>query len=48
MISYQQAYKDGYEFARLELVENISQLEHKDMDDWTIDRLAEMIEGNQL
>jgi len=48
MMSYQQAYKDGYDFARLELVENISQLEHNDMDGWTIDRLCEMIEGEKL
>jgi hypothetical protein len=48
MISYQQAYKDGYEFARLELLENISKLEQKDLDDWTVNHLCEMIEGNQL
>lgn len=48
MISYQESFKDGYEFARFEFVEKISRLENKDIDAWTIDRLCEMIENGKL
>lgn len=46
MIEYREAFKDGYNHAREELLENLSKIEG--LDDWTIDRLCEMIENNQL
>ncbi len=46
MTEYKEAFKDGYNHAREELLENLSKIEG--LDDWTIDRLCEMIESNQL
>lgn len=48
MISYQECFKEGYDFARFELVEKISELEGNNVDPWTINHLVELIQANQL
>lgn len=46
MSDYKAGFKDGYIFAKEELVENLSNLEG--LDDWTIDQICEMIEREKL
>jgi hypothetical protein len=46
MMEYREAFKDGYDHAREELLENLCKIEG--LDDYTIDRICEMIENNQL
>jgi|LakMenE01Jun11ns_1017448.scaffolds.fasta_scaffold7692402_1 hypothetical protein len=48
MISYEEAFKDGYEFARIDLVEKISELDGSNIDSWTINHLVELIQANQV
>ena len=38
----------GYKFAREEIIEKLSEIDINDIDSWILDRLAEMMEGNQL
>ena len=48
MSDYKDGFTDGYKFAREELMEKLSEIDITDIDSWILDRLAEMIEGNQL
>ena len=48
MSDYKDGFQDGYKFAREELMEKLSEIDIADIDSWILDRLAEMIEGNQL
>ena len=48
MSDYKDGFTDGYKFAREELMEKLSEIDISDIDSWILDRLAEMIEGNQL
>jgi hypothetical protein len=48
MSEYKDGFEDGYKFAREELMEKLSEIDIADIDSWILDRLAEMIEGNQL
>ena len=45
---YKDGFDDGYKFAREELMEKLSEIDIADIDSWILDRLSEMIEGNQL
>ena len=46
MSEYKEGFTDGYIFAKEELVERLSEVEG--LDSWTIDRICEMIERNEL
>lgn len=46
MSDYKEGFTDGYIFAKEELVERLSEVEG--LDSWTIDRILEMIERNEL
>jgi len=46
MEQYKEGFQDGYIFAKEELVERLSEVEG--LDDWTIDRICDMIEKNEL
>ena len=46
MEQYKEGFQDGYLFAKEELVERLSEVEG--LDPWTIDKICEMIEGNQI
>lgn len=46
MSDYKEGFADGIVFAKEELVEKISQVDG--LDPWTIDKICEMIEGNQI
>jgi cytochrome c553 len=48
MSEYKDGFQDGYKFAREEMMEKLSEIDIADIDSWILDRLAEMIEGNQL
>ena len=48
MSDYKDGFTDGYKFAREELMEKLSEIDIADIDSWILDRLSEMIEGNQL
>lgn len=48
MSDYKDGFQDGYKFAREELMEKLSEIDIADIDSWVLDRLSEMIEGNQL
>lgn len=48
MSEYKDGWNDGYKYAREEIMEKLSEIDIKDIDSWILDRLAEMIEGNQL
>ena len=48
MSDYKDGFDDGYKFAREEIIENLSEIDINDIDSWILDRLAEMMEGNQL
>jgi cytochrome c553 len=48
MSDYKDGFQDGYKFAREELMEKLSEIDIADIDSWILDRLSEMIEGNQL
>jgi hypothetical protein len=48
MSEYKDGFTDGYKFAREELMEKLAEIDIADIDSWILDRLAEMIEGNQL
>ena len=45
---YKDGFQDGYKFAREEIMEKLSEIDIADIDSWILDRLSEMIEGNQL
>jgi hypothetical protein len=48
MSDYRDGFDDGYKFAREEIVEKLKEIDINDIDTWLLDRLADMIEGNQL
>jgi hypothetical protein len=48
MSDYKDGFADGYKFAREEIIEKLSEIDINDIDSWILDRLAEMMEGNQL
>jgi hypothetical protein len=48
MSDYKEGFTDGYKFAREEIVEKLKEIDINDIDTWLLDRLADMIEGNQL
>ena len=48
MSDYKDGFDDGYKFAREEMIEKLAEIDITDIDSWILDRLAEMIEGNQL
>jgi hypothetical protein len=48
MSDYKEGFADGYKFAREEIVEKLKEIDINDIDTWLLDRLADMIEGNQL
>ena len=48
MSDYKDGFQDGYKFAREEIIEKLSEIDIADIDSWILDRLSEMIEGNQL
>jgi hypothetical protein len=48
MSDYKDGFTDGYKFAREELMEKLGEIDIADIDSWILDRLSEMIEGNQL
>jgi hypothetical protein len=48
MSDYKEGFTDGYKFAREEIVEKRKEIDINDIDTWLLDRLADMIEGNQL
>lgn len=48
MSDYKDGFTDGYKFAREEIIEKLSEIDINDIDSWILDRLAEMMEGNQL
>ena len=48
MSDYKDGFADGYKFAREEIVEKLKEIDINDIDTWLLDRLADMIEGNQL
>lgn len=48
MSDYKDGFEDGYRFAREELTEKLREIDINDIDMWLLDRLADMIEGNQV
>jgi len=46
MTEYKEGFTDGYIFAKEELVERLSEVEG--LDDWTVDRICDLIERNEL
>ena len=46
MNEYRDGFTDGYIFAKEELVERLSEVDG--LDPWTIDKICEMIEGNEI
>jgi hypothetical protein len=48
MSDYKEGFQDGYNHARDEIIEKLREIPINDIDSWLLDRLADMIEGNQL
>ena len=48
MSDYKDGFDDGYKFARVEMMEKLSEIDITDIDSWILDRLCEMIEGGKL
>jgi hypothetical protein len=48
MSNYQEGFQDGYKFAREEIMEKLREIDINDIDNWLLDKLADMIEGNKL
>ena len=48
MSDYSDGWTDGYKFAREELIDKLREIPIDDIDSWLLDRLADMIEGNNL
>jgi hypothetical protein len=46
MSDYKKGFEDGYLFAKEQTVERLLELDG--LDDWTIDKICEMIEGGTL
>lgn len=45
---YKDGFQDGYNFAREEIIDKLREIDISDIDNWLLDRLADMIEGNKL
>lgn len=48
MSDYRDGFDDGVKFAREEIIERMREIDIADIDTWLLDRLADMIESNQL
>jgi hypothetical protein len=48
MSDYKEGFDEGYKFAREEMIEKLREIDISDIDNWLLDRLADMIEGNKL
>jgi hypothetical protein len=48
MSDYKDGFDEGYKFAREEMIEKLREIDISDIDNWLLDRLADMIEGNKL
>ncbi len=48
MSDYKEGFTDGYKFAREEIMEKLREIDINDIDNWLLDKLADMIEGNKL
>lgn len=48
MSNYQDGFQDGYKFAREEIMEKLREIDINDIDNWLLDRLADMIESNKI
>ncbi len=48
MSNYEDGYQDGYTYAREEIMEKLREIDINDIDNWLLDKLADMIEGNKL
>lgn len=48
MSDYKEGFQDGYNHARDEIIEKLREIPINDIDSWLLDKLADMIEGNQL
>ena len=46
MNDYKEGFQDGYTYAKEELVDKLSEIQ--DLDIWTIERICDMIERNEL
>ena len=48
MSDYKDGFQDGYKFARDEIMEKLREIDINDIDNWLLDRLADMIESNKI
>jgi hypothetical protein len=48
MSDYKDGFQDGYKFAREEIMEKLREIDINDIDNWLLDKLADMIEGNKI
>ena len=48
MSDYRDGFDDGYKFGREEIIEKLREIDISDIDSWLADRLADMIESNQI
>ena len=48
MSDYSDGWNDGYKFAREEIIEKLREIDINDIDNWLLDRLADMIESNKI
>ena len=48
MSDYRDGFDDGVKFAREEIIEKMREIDIADIDTWLLDRLADMIESNQI
>jgi hypothetical protein len=48
MSDYKDGFQDGYKFARDEIMEKLREIDINDIDNWLLDKLADMIEGNKI
>ena len=48
MSDYKDGFDEGYKFAREEMIEKLREIDISDIDNWLLDRLADLIEGNKL
>jgi hypothetical protein len=46
MEQYREGFQDGYTYAKEELIDKISEIQ--DLDPWTVERICDMIERNEL
>jgi hypothetical protein len=46
--TYKEGFEDGARWAREEITEKLRDIDILDIDSWLLDKLADMIEGNQI